>query len=180
MPRTSLVRLLLIISTFALTTCAAVSVLNGISRTGWLSRENLTTAPGMARTRSHNHTYGPYNFLGVDCYHLQPATVNLEACQPLFAKLFERGKVYEETEVTNGFRALYAYEPCTIMVASPSPRDRRVKISMAHLVVYATDILKACREPSTGGAYTFVGNWQVVVTKDPIKIVFRGGDIAED
>ena len=118
-------------------------------------------------------TYHPKNFLGVHCYRLQPATVTQEACQNLCAKLFERGDAYDEIEVYNGWCAQYNNEPCIIMVASPTRGDRRVEISMAGLVTQAIEVLRTCTEMSTCGAYTFRGTWQVVVTREPVKITLR-------
>lgn len=57
----------------------------------------------------------PLNFLGVECYHLKSATVNLQACQSLFANLFRAGHIYKKEKLNNGYRAMYAYQP----VASP-------------------------------------------------------------
>ena len=148
-------------------------VLANATTPAFLSDFNLTTVCEAAITRSKNITYHPKNFLGVHCYRLQPATVTQEACQNLFAKLFEKGDAYEEIEVYNGWRAQYNNEPCIIMVASPSRRDGRVKVSMAGLITQAIEVLRTCTETSTGGAYTFDGNWQMVVTKEPVKITLR-------
>lgn len=145
-----------------------------------LSSNNMTTVLEAVTTRSRNITYSPLKFLGVQCYHLQPATVNLEACQPLFSKLFEKGDVYEEIEIPNRSRFQYGYAPCTMMVSSPARDDRRINLSMAALVGYGIEILQTCQESSTGGAYTFQGTWQVMVTREAIRPPLGYGDRAED
>jgi hypothetical protein len=169
--RLSSLTLLLIVSVLVFTNHATPLVPANIHRPISLARDDLTTSPeAAATTRTRNITYGPGNFLGVDCYHLQPSTVSENLCQPLFAKLVERGDAYEERDLPNGWRFRHGHDPCVIMLSSPSRKDRRVKITAAHMLLYATEILQTCQESSTGGAYTFVGTWQLVVTRDRIKI----------
>ena len=78
--------------------------------------------------------------------------------------------MYEERELRNKGRFRFAYDPCVIMVSSPTRGDHRVRLSMADIVLYAIEVLRACEQISTGGAYTFQGTWQVVVTRDPVQI----------
>ncbi len=168
--RLSSLTLLLIVSTLVFTKHATPHGPADINRPISLARDNMTTSPEAATTRTRNITYSPENFLGVDCYHLQPSTVSEISCQSLFAKLVERGDPYEERDLPNGWRFRHGHDPCVIMLSSPSREDRRVKITAAHMLLYATEILRTCQESSTGGAYTFVGTWQLVVTRDRIKI----------
>ena len=77
--------------------------------------------------------------------------------------------MYDEMEVPNGWHARYDHGDCTISVSSSSRGDRRVKITTADLIVWATEVLQTCQDPSTDGAYTFQGTWQVEVTRDPIR-----------
>ena len=141
-----------------------------------LTSLNLTTTFASTTTTQlqQNTTNPSSNFLGVECYHLLPETVDLIACQPLFARLLRDGRAYEEVQLRNGFRCQTGVDPCTIMVSSPDRRhDRRVSISMADLVVFATEVLETC---ATGGAYVFRGNWRVVVTKYPYVPVAASSD----
>jgi len=172
--------LLLIVSVLFFTNHAAPLMPADISRSMSLSRDHLITSPVAVTTGTRNTTHSPENFLGVDCYNLQPSTVSLNECQPLFAKLVARGEVYEERDLANGRWFRHGDDPCVIMLSSSSRRDRRVKISTAHMLSYATEILQTCQESSTGGAYTFVGTWQLVVTRERIKVALGAGSLAED
>lgn len=135
-----------------------------------LTSLNQSTTSASTKTHLQQNTTNPSsNFLGVECYHLLPDTVNLVACQPLFTKLLRDGRAYEEVQLRNGFRSQTGTDPCTIMLSSPDRRhDRSVRVSMADLVVLATEVLNTCKEEETGGAYVFRGKWRVVVTKFPI------------
>ncbi|KAL6722036.1 hypothetical protein ACLMJK_001141 [Lecanora helva] len=113
-----------------------------------------------------NSTHIPVRFLGVNCYYLKPHTVNLQACQPLFASLVAGGNVYEKKELGNRSRFRFDNEPCTIEIKSPNREDRKVSISIADIILLATEVLETCKKTSTGGAYTFEGAWQVAVTRD--------------
>lgn len=131
--------------------------------------QSTTFAPTTTQLQQQNTTDSSSNFLGVECYHLLPDTVDLIACQPLFAKLLRDGRAYEERNLYNGFRCQMGIEPCVIMVSSPDRRhDRRVRISLAEMVTFATEVLINCLENETGGANVFRGDWRVVVTKYPI------------
>jgi len=169
---------LLIVSTLVFTNHATAPMPADFTKPISLPRDDLTISPEAATTRTRNMTYNPGNFLGVNCYNLQPSTVTLTACQPLFAKLVEGGGAYEERSLRNGWRYRHSHDPCVIMLSSPSRKDHRVKISAAHMIMYATEILQTCQESSTGGAYTFVGTWQLVVTRE--RIVLGAGNLAED
>ena len=104
------------------------------------------------------------NFLGVSCYHLDPThdRVSLITCQPLFAALVGGGHIYDEYEFPNGWRFDVPGENCAIRLTSPSREDRRVKMSMSDFIEYGSEVLREC---VMGGANTFQGRWQVVVTK---------------
>lgn len=133
-----------------------------------LLRLNLTTSSPVDTTRSRNITEGPLGFLGVDCYHLEPDTVNQQLCQTTFAKMLRRGEAYETQQWWNGwqFRAS-SRAPCTITLSSPLRDDRRrmIGISIADIIQYAIEVLESCQ---TGGANTFDGAWRVEVSKDPL------------
>lgn len=133
---------------------------------------NLTTAFGSTTARLQpNNIDHSSNFLGVECYHLLPDTVSLISCQPLFARLLQNRRAYEQSSLRNGFRVRRGIDPCTVMLTSPDRRgDRRVRIALAEVVVYASEVLRTCQENDTGGAYVFQGNWRVVVTKYPLEI----------
>ena len=178
--RHSSLTILLVLFNLMLTTHASVLILGDNTRPASLQVENLTRAFEATATRLGNVTYNPKNFLGVNCFYLKPETVNLAACQPLFERLVSRGHVYDEQNVPNGWRLQYAYEPCVIVVASPTRGDRRVKISMMDIIIYTTEVLNTCRETSTGGAYTFQGTWRVQVTRNPVEETFGQGNLAMD
>lgn len=179
-PRLLSLTLLLIVSLLVFTNHATLLIPADINRPISLARDNLTTGPEAATARTLNITYNPGNFLGVDCYHLQPSTVSQNLCQPLFAKLVERGDVYEEINFRKGWWCRHGHDPCVIMLSSPSRQDRRVKITMAQMLLYATEVLQTCQESSTGGAYTFMGSWQLVVTRERIDITLGAGNAAEE
>lgn len=133
------------------------------------SNQTTTADPAsIIRLQNTTTTHNPANFLGIECYHLLPNTVTLASCQPVFAQLFRGGDVYKERGWWNGCRFREGIEPCTIAISSPDRKDHRVRISLADVVVYATQVLQTCTEEDTGGAYTFQGSWRVVVTRDPI------------
>ena len=130
---------------------------------------NATFTLTTIQQKQQNTTHSSSNFIGVECYHLLPDTVNLISCQPLFARLLQGGRAYEEITFRNGFRCLDSIDPCVITVSSPDRRhDHTVRISIAELVVFATEVLETCKENETGGANVFRGNWRVVVTKYPV------------
>lgn len=129
---------------------------------------HLTTVPASPTVQLQNTTRNPPNFLGIECYHLLPDTVNLETCQPLFASLLQAGDAYEERKWWNGWHFRRGLDPCTITLSSPDRKDRRVSISLADVVVFTTEVLRTCRETGTGGADTFRGTWRVAVTRFPL------------
>ena len=178
--RLSALSIALTVFTLVFTSHAAATVLAHKAQPVSLSRDNLSSIFEALATEVRNITHSSKNFLGVNCYNLPDATVNLNTCQTLFALLFEAGHVYDENAVPNGWRFRYDQEPCVITVSSPTRGDRRVKMSVASLVLYATDILQTCRELSNGGAYTFQGTWQVIVTRGPVIITLGNGSLAED
>ena len=128
---------------------------------------NLTANYDPVTNQSSNSTTNSLTFLGVDCYHLLPDTVDLLMCQNAFADLYRGGHVYEEVSLYNGWFYRTQRDPCTIKIANRSKQERhdRVSISVADIVSYATEVLEECQ---TGGANTFKGNWQVVVTRNPV------------
>ncbi len=130
-----------------------------------LISSNQTTTSNLATIRLQNTTHNPVNFLGVHCYHLLPDTVDLEMCQPLFAWLLHDFDAYKEKRYWNGWRFQRGSNPCTIALSSPDRKDSHVRMSMAAIVMYATEVLQTCRETSTGGANVFDGNWRVAITK---------------
>ena len=137
---------------------------------------NVTTAR-LPVTEPFNSTLNPLNFLGVQCYHIQPATVTLNDCQSLFAMLVREGNVYEEKEFQSRSRFRYPRTHCSVMIFSPYREDKRVKLSVMGLIKYATEILEECRD---GGANTFQGSWQVVVTRDYYKPDMPRGEVNEE
>lgn len=176
----SAITVLLVISSLVFTNHATPLEPADINRSISLAKSNVTASSEAATTPTRIITYSPGNFLGINCYHLQPSTVSENSCQPLFAKLVEHGDAYKEKEYPNGWRYQPGHDPCVIMLSSPSRKDRRVKITAAHMLLYAMEILQTCQESSTGGAYTFVGNWQLVVTREKIKITLGAGNLAEE
>lgn len=152
---------------------AATSALAVPSIGTFLSRTNLTANLESMAGYYHwrNITSGPLTFLGVDCYHLLPDTVTLETCQPLFAKLVNAGSVYEKYRLYDGWSFRAVNEPCFIKIENPirEQRRERVSLSMADILMYATEVLRTCQEPGTGGSNTFKGAWRVVVTKHPVR-----------
>lgn len=130
---------------------------------------NSTTTPQPQQQQNTTTTPLSSNFLGIECYHLIPSTVTLLACQPLFAKLLSMGDAYEENYFRNGFQARINQNPCTLSLSSPDRKlEHNVRVAMADMVIYATEILEECTEIGTGGAYVFRGSWRVVVTRDPV------------
>lgn len=133
-------------------------------------RTSISLIPATNRSTTtipapHNNPNSSTNYLGVECYHLAPDTVDLLACQPLFARLFRDGRAYEEMSWGNGFRFRSGGEPCVVTLSSPDRKDRVVSISKADVVLYATEVLESCE---TGGASTFERGWRVAVTRFPV------------
>ncbi|KAL8677927.1 MAG: hypothetical protein Q9186_005679 [Xanthomendoza sp. 1 TL-2023] len=108
----------------------------------------------------------PLNFLGVDCYHLDPQvdSISLLDCQTLFAWMTtSAGGFYEPHSLWNGWRIKRpGLDPCLITLESPVRRDLMVRISFANILSAAHEILEKCQ---TGGANIFQGEWRVVVKK---------------
>ena len=154
--------------------------LAGSANSGVSSKTNLTAIPNTSLIWTQSLVDTPNNFLGVECYHLEPETVTREACQPLFDRLFVGGHVYEERQMSNKRLFRFAYDPCVIMISSPTRGDRRVTLSIADVVLYAIEVLRACEKISTGGAYTFKGTWQVVVTRNPTQIAHLDNTMSEE
>ncbi|KAL8829068.1 MAG: hypothetical protein Q9191_002230 [Dirinaria sp. TL-2023a] len=171
-----------IILNLVVTSNAAIAMLPAKPIPVAFSRENLSTIfVETATRRLQNITSDKdQNFRDVKCYDIPDATVNLHSCQPLFAKLFEGGHAYDPNEMSNGGRYRLDSEPCVITISSPNRADRRIRISMAALVWYASEVLRTCQELSNGGAYTFQGTWQVIVTRDPYIGSLGDGRLAED
>ena len=145
------------------------------------SSTNLTINHDPTMTQPANSTSNPLTFLGVYCYHLLPDTVDIQMCQTAFAALYRGGHVHDKIKMYNGWFYKMQHEPCTIKIANTSEKERhdRVSISMAEIVRYATEVLEECRHPGSGGANTFEGNWQVVVTRNPIKDPIPRNDLDE-
>ena len=165
----SLVSLLAIVIVCYTTYTLALPAPADLTRPVSFLSSNLTTLPALPTIKLQNTTLNPPNFLGVECYHLVPNTVDLEDCQPLFASLVQSGDVYKERNWWNGWHFRRGVDPCTITLSSPDRKDRRVSISVADMVVFATDVLRTCRETGTGGANTFRGTWRVVITRVPLE-----------
>ncbi|KAL8770941.1 MAG: hypothetical protein Q9203_005908 [Teloschistes exilis] len=125
----------------------------------------------------HPHLSGNLTFLGPMCYHLLPATVTLQACNPIFDTIFADPRVMIPKELYKGWRFMLPNRECTLMIDSPAREDKRVNISLAELVSHAIEVLRFCDASAsgtgTGGSYTFKGRWQVIVTRDPVKIPKR-------
>ena len=68
-------------------------------------------------------------------------------------------------------------DPCCITIQSPRRDDRAVGISTADVISRVTDVLNECASSGSGGAYTFEGNWEVVVTRDPLKSPWAVGEV---
>lgn len=143
---------------------------------------SLKEHPATNSETTQNTTYHPLTFLGVNCYYLQPATVDLQTCQPLFAKMFGGGHVYERHQFYSGYWFQSGYEPCVIQISATAREDRRAKvsISIAEVVSYASEVLETCRESGSGGANTFQRSWQVVVTREGIKGSVGYGSIKQE
>lgn len=176
-PAISLLAILLLRSTpHALALPALADLTSPLS----LMSSNPTTNFELPRTRQQNNTNYSSNFLGVVCYHLVPDTVDLHLCQPLFARLMQRGNPYEEMAWWNGWHFRRGIEPCIITLSSPVRQDRRVRISLADVVVYASEVLRTCQETSTGGANTFQGTWRVVVTRYPLEAAAMNSSLSDE
>lgn len=157
---------------------AVISALTVPSVHTALSKTNLIASLESTRDfyRSRNITSRPLTFLGVDCYHLLPDTVTLHTCQPLFTKIFEAGHVYDKMRLYDGWFYQAGSEPCVIKIENPIREERRqrVSLSMAEIVLYATEVLRTCQDPGSGGSNTFEGAWKVVVTRNPVRFVKPG------
>ena len=167
--------LVLFISTSLLATIhtLALPTLANVTSPASSLATNLPTSLLVAPLHPPNTNSNPSNFLGVECYHLVPATVDLIACQPLFAMLLRSGNIYGEKKWWNRTLLRAGQNPCCIMVSSPSRDDWRVTMCLADIVLYATEVMQTCQETSTGGAYTFQGSWQVIVTRNPGEVLPR-------
>lgn len=148
----------------ALPTLPIVSFTSESSRPGNLS--SLESHPG-------NEMPPSVNFIGVECYSLdrQRDIVTRQTCQPLFDNLVSRGRVYEARSWYNNFLLRYRDYDCTIKIYSPLREDRHSKIflSMAQIILYATEVLDSCRESGTGGVNVIQGDWRVAVSKDVLR-----------
>ncbi|KAL9601235.1 MAG: hypothetical protein Q9219_002640 [cf. Caloplaca sp. 3 TL-2023] len=129
---------------------------------------NLPILPATTPPSSSNDTTHPLTFLDISCYHLTPATVTLNGCQPLFAKLLIHGD--HELDVYSGWSVVENSPPCVLTIANADRKARRVKTTLLDLVVFAEQVLRECagQGMNTGGANTFEGSWQVVVTREPL------------
>lgn len=129
-----------------------------------LTHERILMANSYAQQNTTSHSL---TFLGVSCYNLLPDTVTIGACQSLFTKLVEAGHVYDNVRLYDGYHFQSGYDPCVIKIENPDREARRhhVSISMAQMILYATEVLETCRVPGSGGSNTFDGNWRVVVTR---------------
>lgn len=159
---------LIIIVTHAL----AVPTLADVTHYTSLPQSNATTTSSVATAPPHNITHSPLTFLGVNCYHLLPDTVDLTSCQSVFANMLREGNIYEQHNWWNGWQFRTGRRgPCTITLSSAAPEDhfRMVRVSIAEVMMYATEVLQSCRETRTGGANTFEGSWKVEVTKYPLE-----------
>lgn len=141
---------------------------------------NHLTIPNL---QPHHLSTTNLTFLGPRCYHLLPATVDLEACSSLFDKIFAERSVAVPQQLYNGWRYMLPDRLCTLMIYSPNARnDRRVRISLAEVASHAIEVLRFCDSAASGsgsgGSYTFEGMWEVVVTKDPVKLQ-RGGVVRD-
>lgn len=157
--------------TILVTNPLAIPTLPGVTHYTSLPQSNSTTTSSVATALPHNTTHSPLTFLGVDCYHLLPDTVNLISCQPLFAKMLQEGNPYEQHNWWNGWQFRTGRRgPCTITLSSAAPDDHRrmIRVSIADVMTYATEVLQSCQESRTGGANTFEGSWKVEVTKYPL------------
>ena len=127
--------------------------------------------PLAANYAARNTTSHSLTFLGVTCYNLLPDTVSIVTCQSLFAKLVEAGHVYDKVRLYNGYHFQSGYDPCVIKVENPDREERRhpVSISMAQMIMYATEVLETCQFPGTGGSNTFDGSWRLVVTRKRLR-----------
>ncbi|KAL8800197.1 MAG: hypothetical protein Q9182_005355 [Xanthomendoza sp. 2 TL-2023] len=158
--------ILLLIVTLLFKTTHAVPPRGPTSITGISSHVNKTT---------------PLNFLGVDCYHLNPQTdsISLLDCQPLFTWFMTtRGNVYEPRSLWNGWRFKRpGLDPCLVIISSPVSEDFDVKISYAKIVSSAQEVLEKCQ---MGGADTFQGEWKVEVRRYAVKRGIGVGRVREE
>ena len=124
-----------------------------------------------------NTTSHSLNFLGVSCYNLLPDTVTIGACQSLFAKLVAAGQVYKKVPLYDGYHYQFGYDPCVIKIENPDREERRrpVLVSMAQIILYATEILETCLSQGSGGSNTFDGNWRVVVIGKRLRLLKPSG-----
>ena len=176
-------KLILLVSTLLFTAIRTLTVppLTTINNATSASPDDSASnsLPDLTKTNAANAD--TLNFLGVSCYHLDPATdsVSLLSCQPLFANIFRKGHVQDMHYLYNGWSYRYMHGPCIIKISSADPKEgyRSVALSMATLVEYASEVLRDCK---TGGANTFEGSWQVVVTRNKIESVAANGTISEE
>lgn len=121
-------------------------------------------------TRPGNEISPSPNFIGVECYHLDPQRdmITRQSCQWLFDNLVSGGHVYEEKLWYNNFRFYSRHHDCTIKIYSPTREDRylRISLSLAQIMLYAIEVLDDCRESGTGGANVIQGDWRVAVSRD--------------
>ena len=123
-----------------------------------------------SETRPGNQLSPSPNFIGVECYHLDPERdiVTRQTCQWMFDNLVSGGHVYEEKSWYNNFRFYSRHHDCSIRIYSPTREDRylSISLSLAQIMLYAIEVLDNCKEPGTGGANVIQGDWRVAVSKD--------------
>ena len=164
MLQTLSVTLLCAATATSLATPSTRTSIAGISKT-------IGLAPMAANHAARNITSHSLTFLGVTCYNLLPDAVSTGTCQSLFAKLVMAGHVYDKVKLYDGYHFQSGHDPCFIKVENPDHEERRrpVSISMAQMILYATEILETCQFPGTGGSNTFDGNWRIVVTRKRLR-----------
>ena len=137
---------------------------------------NTNTPLSLAHPAHHPiNSTNDINFLGVDCYSLDPAvaSISLLECQPLFAWMMSGGDVYQPHTFWNGWRFKKAgHDPCLVTITSRNTKDKSVRISYANIVLKAHEVLEQCR---TGGANDFGGNWSIMVTRGVVTEGIREG-----
>ena len=129
----------------------------------------------LLEAHSGNKTSPSLNFIGVDCYHLDPHRdlVTRQTCQLLFDSLISHGQVYQVKSWYNNFRFYSRNNECTIKIYSPTKRDRysRINLSLSQIMLYAIEVLDSCKDSGTGGANVIQGDWRVAISRDVLKDV---------
>lgn len=82
--------------------------------------------------------------------------------------MFALGNPYETHTWRNGMQFRTSrHGPCTITLSSAAEGDRgkKVRVSVADVYGYASEVLRSCEGSGTGGTNGFEGGWRVEVSR---------------